>query len=163
MSAGQQCPYEYQHAATFVYTVYLPVHLIIVFSEPYFIPFVSTGNILNVLSLPANIPGIDSKKQVFGDIVLCNIIIEQEAKEQNKSLSAHLAHLVVHGVLHLIGLDHKIDSEAEIMENTEIKILKSYKYQQIMYMMDKNHHFILIQKQIHYKIMVFQNLQQKKE
>ena len=58
-----------------------------------------------------------------GDIVLCHPVIEREAREQGKSVAAHYAHLVVHGVLHLRGYDHKKKREAARMENAERRIL----------------------------------------
>ncbi|HZM33306.1 MAG TPA: rRNA maturation RNase YbeY [Burkholderiales bacterium] len=58
-----------------------------------------------------------------GDIVLCHPVIEREARRQGKSLAAHYAHLVVHGVLHLRGYDHKRKGEAARMENAERRIL----------------------------------------
>ena len=61
---------------------------------------------------------------LLGDIVLCAAVIRQEAVQQSKSSSAHWAHMVVHGMLHLQGYDHIDDSEAEVMEALEIKIMK---------------------------------------
>lgn len=61
---------------------------------------------------------------VFGDIVLCVPVIAQEAQMQNKSILAHYAHLVVHGVLHLQGYDHIIETEADKMETLEIQVLQ---------------------------------------
>lgn len=61
---------------------------------------------------------------LLGDIVLCAAVIRQEAVQQSKTSSAHWAHMVVHGMLHLQGYDHIDDSEAEAMESLEIKILK---------------------------------------
>jgi probable rRNA maturation factor len=59
-----------------------------------------------------------------GDIVLCHPVIAREAREQGKSIGAHYAHLVVHGVLHLRGYDHEKKREAERMERAEIRILR---------------------------------------
>ena len=59
-----------------------------------------------------------------GDIVLCHPVISREAKEQRKSLAAHYAHLVVHGILHLRGHDHARKSDAARMEHMEIRILR---------------------------------------
>lgn len=59
-----------------------------------------------------------------GDIVLCAAIVEEEAKQQNKKLFAHYAHLVVHGVLHLQGYDHVLAQDADKMEVLEIAILE---------------------------------------
>jgi probable rRNA maturation factor len=57
------------------------------------------------------------------DIVLCGAVLQREAEQQGKTLTAHAAHLVVHGVLHAQGFDHLDDEEAEIMENLETQIL----------------------------------------
>jgi len=59
-----------------------------------------------------------------GDVVLCHPVIRKEAAEQRKSLRAHYAHLVVHGVLHLRGHDHLRAADAERMERLEIRILR---------------------------------------
>lgn len=57
------------------------------------------------------------------DIILCSDVLMREAKEQGKSLKAHTAHLVVHGVLHAQGYDHEDDEEAAEMEALEAEIL----------------------------------------
>jgi len=59
-----------------------------------------------------------------GDIVLCHSVIRKESKQQRKSLRAHYAHLVVHGVLHLRGHDHLRGTDAARMERAEIRILR---------------------------------------
>lgn len=82
----------------------------------------------NVLSFPAETPDFikGSEEEFFlGDIVICAEVIEEEAKEQDKPLLAHWAHMVVHGILHLLGYDHVKEQEAEIMEAEEIIILKN--------------------------------------
>ena len=58
-----------------------------------------------------------------GDIVLCHPVIAREARHQGKAIAAHYAHLVVHGVLHLRGYDHKNKSEAARMARAERRIL----------------------------------------
>jgi probable rRNA maturation factor len=58
-----------------------------------------------------------------GDIVLCHPVIAREARQQGKSLRAHYAHLVVHGVLHLRGYDHMTKRQAARMEAKEIRLL----------------------------------------
>ena len=58
-----------------------------------------------------------------GDIVLCHPLIAREARAQGKAVAAHYAHLVVHGVLHLRGYDHKKKREAARMESAERRIL----------------------------------------
>ncbi len=71
----------------------------------------------NVLSFPA----LESARPFLGDVILAFGVCAREAVEQRKSLSAHLQHLVVHGVLHLQGYDHL--DEAEAMEHQERMIL----------------------------------------
>ena len=63
-----------------------------------------------------------------GDLVLCAPVVAREARQQGKTLEAHYAHLLVHGLLHLQGLDHENDDEAEQMERRERRILKSLGY-----------------------------------
>jgi len=65
---------------------------------------------------------------MMGDLVLCAPVVEREALEQGKTLEAHWAHLVVHGVLHLQGYDHMDEVEAEAMEALETAILQSLGY-----------------------------------
>jgi probable rRNA maturation factor len=74
----------------------------------------------NVLSFPAApMPGAP-----LGDLVICAQVLRAEAHEQNKSLRAHWAHLVVHGALHLVGYDHERDADARRMERREIVVLR---------------------------------------
>ena len=61
---------------------------------------------------------------LLGDVVLALETVAREAAEQNKQVAGHLAHLVVHGVLHLLGCDHQNAAEAEAMEAREVEILK---------------------------------------
>ncbi|MGZ3367028.1 MAG: rRNA maturation RNase YbeY [Caulobacteraceae bacterium] len=75
----------------------------------------------NVLSFPASA----NPENHLGDIALAHGVCAREAAEQGKSLEQHLAHLVVHGVLHLLGYDHETDGEAEAMEALERSILES--------------------------------------
>lgn len=78
----------------------------------------------NVLSFPFEAPpGIELP--LLGDLVVCKSVVEQEAKQQDKSLTAHWAHMLVHGCLHLLGYDHIEDDEATIMESLETEILIS--------------------------------------
>ncbi|HEY8569701.1 rRNA maturation RNase YbeY [Microbulbifer sp.] len=76
----------------------------------------------NVLSFPADIPE-ELGLPLLGDLVICAPVVALEAEQQHKALSAHWAHMVVHGTLHLLGYDHIDDDEAEIMENLETRIL----------------------------------------
>jgi probable rRNA maturation factor len=76
----------------------------------------------NVLSFPADLPpGVDLP--LLGDIVICAPLVATEADEQHKALADHWAHLTVHGVLHLLGHDHRTDEEAAAMEALETRIL----------------------------------------
>ena len=78
----------------------------------------------NILSFPFEVPeGIDSC--LLGDMLVCAPVVEKEAQQQHKQLDHHWAHIVVHGVLHLLGYDHVDDQDAEEMEALEIKILKT--------------------------------------
>ena len=63
-----------------------------------------------------------------GDLALCAPVITQEAREQGKSVAAHYAHLVVHGVLHLQGYDHEKKPDARVMENRESRIITGLGY-----------------------------------
>ena len=76
----------------------------------------------NVLSFPSR--KIADEPPHLGDIVLAYETIAREAGAEDKPFAHHLAHLVVHGFLHLIGYDHDNDSDAEAMEQTERKILR---------------------------------------
>ncbi|WP_226702332.1 rRNA maturation RNase YbeY [Microbulbifer elongatus] len=76
----------------------------------------------NVLSFPADIPP-ELGLPLLGDLVICAQVVAREAEQQHKALSAHWAHMVVHGTLHLLGYDHIEDDEAEIMESLETRIL----------------------------------------
>jgi probable rRNA maturation factor len=63
-----------------------------------------------------------------GDVVVCLPVVRREAREQRKSFRAHLAHLVVHGMLHLQGYDHERDADAAAMEARETAILRGLRY-----------------------------------
>ena len=78
----------------------------------------------NVLSFPADVPSLDGLR-VLGDVVLCAPVIVRESVEQGKSPEAHWAHLVIHGVLHLLGFDHTDGPGAERMEAREAELLAS--------------------------------------
>jgi len=90
----------------------------------------------NVLSFPAELPD-ELKLPLLGDIVISAAVVEKEANEQKKLLEAHWAHMVVHGVLHLLGYDHINDDEAKIMEEQEIEILQRIGYENPYSTMDK--------------------------
>ena len=73
----------------------------------------------NVLSFPAGEP------ELLGDIAICAPVVEAEARGQRKTLDAHFAHMVVHGVLHLRGMDHDDDAGAARMAAEECAMLRS--------------------------------------
>jgi probable rRNA maturation factor len=80
----------------------------------------------NVLAFPAWEPGVcipPGAPLLLGDIVLAFETVAREAAEQGKPFADHLRHLIVHGVLHLLGCDHKTADEASIMEPLETSIL----------------------------------------
>jgi probable rRNA maturation factor len=79
----------------------------------------------NVLSFPAaRMKTPAGAPRILGDIVIAFETVEREAAEESKSFEHHLSHLVVHGILHLLGYDHESDEEeAEIMEARERQIL----------------------------------------
>jgi probable rRNA maturation factor len=80
------------------------------------------AGVTNVLSFPyESMPGVSSG--LLGDIVVCAPVVAEEAVRQGKSLDAHWAHLVIHGVLHLQGYDHHHDPDAYRMETLETELL----------------------------------------
>jgi probable rRNA maturation factor len=79
----------------------------------------------NVLSFPAqdeSFQGMEAPVPL-GDLAICAPVVAREAREQGKLVRAHWAHMVVHGVLHLVGYDHENDADADRMEGEEIHIL----------------------------------------
>jgi len=77
----------------------------------------------NVLSFPMQLPEIVAHNHLLGDIVICSNIIQQEANDQHIPVANHWAHMVVHGILHLLGHDHLNEDDAAQMEKEEISIL----------------------------------------
>lgn len=79
----------------------------------------------NVLSFPAPPPPAQSSRGVrhLGDIVLAEETLAREAAALQIETDAHFKHLVLHGLLHLLGYDHETDEEAEVMEAMETRIL----------------------------------------
>ena len=82
------------------------------------------SNATNVLSFPFECPE-EVELNLLGDLVICAPVVEREAKQQEKNSQAHWAHMIVHGVLHLLGYDHIEQAEAETMEAREVKILEN--------------------------------------
>lgn len=81
----------------------------------------------NILSYPANLPAevADQLPQVpLGELVICHAVVAKQAAEQGKPLAAHVTHLMVHGMLHLLGFDHELgQAEQDEMERIEIAVL----------------------------------------
>jgi probable rRNA maturation factor len=81
----------------------------------------------NVLSFPSE--GLEAiAPDLLGDVVICAPVVESEAREQGKSLTAHWTHMVIHGTLHLLGFDHVDEDQAREMELLEAQILKELGY-----------------------------------
>jgi probable rRNA maturation factor len=81
----------------------------------------------NVLSFAAELPA-GVPVPLLGDIVICAPLVMEEAANQGKEIEAHWAHLVIHGILHLLGFDHHAKADAEEMEAREVHLLASLGY-----------------------------------
>jgi probable rRNA maturation factor len=78
----------------------------------------------NVLAFPSDIPKeILLECPLLGDVIICPTVLEEESVRLEIPLTAHWAHIVIHGVLHLLGYDHIEDYDAEIMQALEIETL----------------------------------------
>ena len=85
----------------------------------------------NVLSFPFEIPDLFKEQQhvnILGDIVICAPVVEHEAQQQHKTCEQHWAHMIIHGLLHLLGYDHIDNKDADIMESVEKDILLNLGY-----------------------------------
>ncbi len=78
----------------------------------------------NILSFPFECPE-EVSLPLLGDLVVSTKVLVKEAQEQEKSVEEHMAHLIVHGTLHLLGFDHIEDDEAFEMESLETKIMQA--------------------------------------
>lgn len=83
----------------------------------------------NILSYPSGLPNMLFQQMgeiPLGELVICHDVVVKEAHEQDKTFHQHLTHLVVHGILHLLGFDHELgQAEQDEMEGFEIGILSS--------------------------------------
>lgn len=77
----------------------------------------------NVLSFPASDPARLAQAPLLGDIAIAFETVDRESADEQKSFSDHLSHMVVHGFLHLVGYDHEIEDDAEVMEAAEQRAL----------------------------------------
>jgi len=93
----------------------------------------------NVLSFPST-PGAPALSGLLGELVICPAVLRQEARAQHKRVRAHWAHMVVHGVLHLIGYDHENAAEAQRMERREIRVLRRLGFANPYRLMTENTH-----------------------
>jgi len=77
----------------------------------------------NVLSFP--VPQVAARSSgLLGDLVICPAVLRAEAREQDKDVRSHWAHMVVHGLLHLLGYDHQREPDAQRMERREVRALR---------------------------------------
>lgn len=78
----------------------------------------------NVLAFPAVVPEIiELDYPLLGDVIICPAVLEKESLSLGKPLEEHWAHIVIHGILHLLGYDHIKDDETEVMQALETKLL----------------------------------------
>ncbi|MFN7096336.1 MAG: rRNA maturation RNase YbeY [Gammaproteobacteria bacterium] len=77
----------------------------------------------NVLSFNSALPPALAEHYLLGDLVICVPLVAEEAAAERITELAHWAHLVIHGCLHLLGYDHELDNDAEIMEKLETEIM----------------------------------------
>ncbi|WP_420406441.1 rRNA maturation RNase YbeY [Nisaea sp.] len=80
----------------------------------------------NVLSFPSGLVSGVGETDMLGDVILAFETVSMEATRDGKPLDSHLRHLVVHGVLHLLGYDHETEEEAVEMERREVEILAAF-------------------------------------
>lgn len=78
----------------------------------------------NVLAFPGDLPEhVDLDCSFLGDVIVCPAVLEIESKEQDRLLEAHWAHIVIHGVLHLLGYDHYEEPDTIKMQAMETQLL----------------------------------------
>ena len=84
----------------------------------------------NVLSFPVDGSMIefmsDGSAYVLGDLAICAAVVAREASEQEKKPDSHWAHMVIHGVLHLLGYDHETARDAKVMEALEVAVMQQF-------------------------------------
>ena len=72
---------------------------------------------------PRQIESLLAQRRFLGDVVLASETVRAEAAQKDNSVHDHLAHLVIHGILHLLGFDHATEAEADAMERIEVRVL----------------------------------------
>ncbi len=81
----------------------------------------------NVLAFPASHPPeLQLDYPLLGDVIICPAVLQNESQSLKTNLDAHWAHIVIHGVLHLLGYDHIIETDAEKMRSLEINLLNDF-------------------------------------
>lgn len=80
----------------------------------------------NVLSFPAGESFEFDALPSLGDLAVCVPVVAREARQQGITVAAHWAHMMIHGVLHLLGYDHEVERDALVMEACEIAILEQF-------------------------------------
>ena len=80
-------------------------------------------NVLSILSCDINKIKNNQEFLHLGDIVICDEIIKKESQEQTKNLQDHFTHMLIHGILHLLGYEHEDKDDRQVMENIEINLL----------------------------------------
>ncbi|MCX7116538.1 MAG: rRNA maturation RNase YbeY [Legionellales bacterium] len=87
------------------------------------------NKVTNVLAFPATYPPhVVLKYPLLGDVILCPQVIQEESIALSTPLNAHWAHLVIHGVLHLLGYDHIQDADTKVMQAIEIERLAALQF-----------------------------------
>lgn len=87
------------------------------------------NKVTNVLAFPATYPkNIALDYPMIGDVIICPAVLQEESHTLKTPLKAHWAHIVIHGVLHLLGYDHIEEKDADIMRPIEIKLLNELGY-----------------------------------
>lgn len=89
--------------------------------------FRRTDQATNVLSFPATVKRADGRR-LLGDLVICAPVVAHEADAMQKARTAHWAHMIVHGTLHLMGYDHERSADARRMEAREVNVLRRLGY-----------------------------------
>jgi probable rRNA maturation factor len=90
--------------------------------------FRQKNKVTNILSFPASTDFPGANNSYLGELLICANVVEQEAVELGVNPLKHWSHLVIHGMLHLLGFNHIENNEAELMESIEIDCMKSLGY-----------------------------------
>jgi probable rRNA maturation factor len=87
------------------------------------------NKVTNVLAFPYELPdSVASLCPLLGDVVICPQVLLKESQEYNKPLEAYWAHMLIHGILHLLGYDHIEEADAQVMQAFEINLMEEIGY-----------------------------------